>query len=491
MRTHRLSKSKIAAFEQCPKRLWLEVYRRDEALIDDGMQARFDTGHAVGELACTFYPDGIMIEADPDIRAAIDKTNELITLDPPRPLFEATFVHQDVLVRVDLMLPAEGGGWHVAEVKSSTKAKDYQTSDLATQIWVLEGNGIDVRSASIRHIDNQFVYQGDATYEGLLIDTSRLDAIEPEKNSRHEVVASALSVLDDDEPAIEMGDHCTTPFECGFRDYCGRGLKKPEYPVSDLPYGKQVAREWAEKGVVELAEVDPSALKREDHQRICHAVRSGEIFHDVDLAKTLTAEWKTPFSYLDFETISFAIPCWRGTRPYEQIPFQFSLHVDEGGLVHHEFLDVSGGDPRRGCAEALIDSMPNSGSIIAYNAGFERGCVKRLAEEFEDLSGQLTCIADRIVDLLPVARKSYYHRDQRGSWSIKHVLPTLPSGSGYEDLDVGDGAAAQQAYLSLIDETDEAKRSALEASLRKYCALDTIAMVRLHRFLLGKENWEV
>ena len=190
-RRYGLSKSKITAFEQCPKRLWLEVHRPQEAVVDHGMQSRFAVGHAVGELACAAHPDGIMIEADPDMNAALEQTRTMLACVPPRPLFEATFRHEGVLVRVDVMTPAENGAWHVAEVKSSASAKGYHLSDLATQVWVLKGSGVNVASASVRHIDSAFVYRGDGDYRGLLKDTPADERITQALSSRAAVVSDA------------------------------------------------------------------------------------------------------------------------------------------------------------------------------------------------------------------------------------------------------------------------------------------------------------
>jgi hypothetical protein len=485
-RRYGLSKSKIAAFEQCPKRLWLEVHRPQEAVIDDAMQARFDIGQAVGELACRAYPDGIMIEPEPDMNAAITRTADLLSGESP--LFEATFRHEQVLVRVDIMTPAGSGDWHVAEVKSSTGPKDYHLSDLATQVWVMEGCGVKIASASIRHIDSSFVYEGDGNYSGLLKDAPVDALIAPVVATRGDVAREALTVLSGPEPVRETGTHCSTPFECQFQDYCNRGRVQPNWPISLLPNtGAKLAQKYVEQGILELLEVPEADLKSEVHRLIHRATASATPFHDCEKAKALTAAWPRPFSYLDFETIAFAIPRWKGTRPYEQLPFQFSLHIERepGDVQHHEFLDLSGEDPRRSCAEALVRMVPAEGAVITYNASFERRCIRQLAELYPDLSARLFAIEERVVDLLPVARACWYHRNQRGSWSIKQVLPSLIPELDYAALEVGDGGAAQAAYLEATDpSTGDKRRDELAASLRAYCGLDTEGLVRVFNRLL-------
>ena len=174
-----LSKSKITAFEQCPRRLWLSVHRRDLAEQDDGAEARFATGHEVGAIACALLPDGVMVEAEPDLAAALATTRALLDGGHDRPIFEATLEHDGVLVRIDVLEPDGSGGWHMAEVKSSTKAKDYHLGDLATQLWVARNAGVTVTGASIRHIDNRFLLEREGDWHGLFADADLMAPAEP------------------------------------------------------------------------------------------------------------------------------------------------------------------------------------------------------------------------------------------------------------------------------------------------------------------------
>jgi CRISPR/Cas system-associated exonuclease Cas4 (RecB family) len=484
-----LSKSRIAAFEQCPKRLWLQVHRPDLAQHDSGTELRFAAGHEVGEVACALVPDGVMIQADPDLAAALAKTAELLAEETRIPLFEATFVHDGVLVRLDIMEPAEDGTWRVAEVKSSTSRKDCYIADLATQLWVLEENGVAVSSAVIRHLDNQFVLEKEGHFDGLLVDVPTLTDARELVNTRAEVARAARLVLAGPEPRREPGDHCTSPYACEFLGYCSQHVVEPEWPISLLPNsGRKLADKWAQQGVTDLTAVPCGQLANPLHARIHEATVTGVPYHDPEGARHDIAEWQRPRSYLDFETIAFAVPRWRGTRPWQQVPFQFSLHVESeiGGLDHFECLCLDACDPRRRVAEDLLRAIPSTGAIIAYNAGFERSCIRQLAAAFSDLQNQLEGLAERVVDLLPVTRRHWYHRDQRGSWSIKAVLPTIRSDPGYEVLAVPDGSAAQAAYLEAIAPgCADWRREQIDRDLRDYCALDTLAMVKLLRHLSG------
>lgn len=486
MPRHDLTKSKLTLFEQCPKRLWLSVHRPDLIEIDEATQARFDTGHAVGDLACDLVEGGVMVTMDDGIEGALRQTLELVEAGD-RPIFEGTFQHEGVLVRVDIMRPDGKGGWHVAEVKSTASRKDYQIADLATQVWVMEGAGVTVASASIRHINTSFVYARERDYLGFLMDRVSDEDVRPIADARMPSVLAARETLRGEEPTIEPGAHCDDPFGCDFKEYCYRGIKQPEWPISLLPRtGKKLAETYRVKGLEELTDLNPGELKNPLHERIRKAIVSGVPFHDPVKARELTKDWSYPRIYLDFETVNPAIPRWLGTKPFQQIPFQFSAHIEDkdGRIEHREFLDLTGEDPRRAFADALLKMVPKEGSIITYNATFERSRVRELAVHFSDLAADLTALASRIVDLEPVARATWYHREQMGSWSIKAVLPTIPEVDGYDALKVQDGMEAQRAYLEAIEFPESyPRRASLEVGLREYCAMDTWAMVRLLRHL--------
>jgi hypothetical protein len=480
-----LSKSKITMFEQCPRRLWLAVHQPELAEQDEGAEARFATGHEVGRIACSLLPDGVMVEAEPDLSAALATTCVLLDGVHDKPIFEATLQHDGVLVRIDVLEPDGAGGWRMAEVKSSARAKDYHLGDLATQLWVARGVGVPISSAVIRHIDTSFVLQHEGKLDGLFADTDLMVAAEPIIAARAEVIAAARETLAGDDPATAPGAHCNAPFVCEFAGHCHAALPPgPEWPVTVLPNGG--GKRWIAQGVHDLFAVDAGALTNAMHQRVHHATVSGEPFHDVQGARAAMADWPFPRTWLDFETIGFAVPRWVGTRPYQQVPFQFSAHVEEanGRIEHREFLSLDGTDPRRPCAEALVAMVPTTGAVIGYNASFEKARIVELAGAFPDLAPQLNAIANRIVDLLPVARAHWYHRDQRGSWSIKAVLPTIAAEMDYAGLEVKDGGSAQEAYVEAIDpRTDEARMLALDVALRAYCGRDTEAMIALARRL--------
>ena len=484
-----LSKSRITAFEQCPRRLWLEVNRRDLIQYDAARRAVFQTGHEVGAIAQQLCPDGILIGHDDQLSLALQQTSEQLFSRDRRPLFEATFTYQDVLVRVDLLIP-EAEGWRICEVKSTGSVKSYHLADLATQVWVTVGAGLTVSHASLQHIDTQFRYTQTGDYHGLFVEADRTQEIVAQVNTRHAVVEAAKATLRGPEPDIATGPHCATPFDCPFLAHCGCDDPPPtDYPVDLLPNqgGKRAAMELKAAGYSDLRDVPTDVTLQGRLQRILETTRSGVAYLDAAAIREELSGWAWPRYYFDFETVSFTVPRWLGTRPFENLPFQFSCHVEQsdGTVSHHDFLDLSGEDPSRACAEAILSTIGPVGAIVTYNASFERGCIRGLAQRHPDLAPRLHDIADRIVDLLPVVRDHYYHRDMQGSFSIKAVLPARLPELSYEALDgVADGRAAQDAYKEAVHEATSPERQAeLRRQLLDYCALDTWAMVRLAQSL--------
>lgn len=494
-----LSKSRIAVFEQCAKRLWLSVHKPELGRDESATVRSFRIGHQVGATACSLYPDGIEIDASAGLAAAARTTAEALAAPDRRPLFEATFIHDDVVVRVDLLLP-ETGGWHLVEVKSTTRVKPYQRADLATQLWVLRGCGVPVTRASVRVIDTSFVLRKPGDYRGLFIDVAADETVTSLAEDRSTVVSGARKVLAGNEPLIGMGAHCSDPFFCSFEAHCRGGLPPPpQWPTSLLPgvAGKALAGALAVRGCDDLMLVEPEEITGVLAQRVHHATLSGTAYHDAASILTETASWSYPRTFLDFESIAFAVPRWPETRPYQQVPFQFSAHIDAGAGEpdHVEFLSIGGDDPRRACAAALA-RLPATGAVIAWNASFERSCLNGIAENVPEHASALRSLASRLVDLLPVARRHYYHRDMRGSWSLKAVLPTIAPELDYSTLTgARSGVDAVDLYLEAMDPSTSLERlQHIAGELRAYCKHDTLAMVVVldhlrtpHRLMGGNE----
>ena len=488
-----LSKSRIVAWKQCPKRLWLQIHRRDLLETSDGTERGFRIGYEVGEVARSLHPSGILIGEDEDLGAAIESTRMVMAAHPGRPIYEATFQHDGVLVRVDLLLPT-AKGYRMVEVKSSTSVKAYQVDDCAIQAWVLAGNGIGISSIELAHVDNSFVYQSGGNYHGLFRHVDLNEEVTSLVEVVPEWVSGARKTLSGDEPPIGPGPQCDDPFECPFESYCTRDmipLEEPQYTLDIFHRMHESTKDDLRSKGFRDALLVPEEFLTETHQRIQRVSRSG--IPELDPAAALSLEaLPYPRYYLDFETINMAVPRWAGTSPYRtQVPFQWSCHIEHsvGELRHEMFLETSGNDPRRSCAEELLGVLGNDGPIFVYYQSFEKSRIAELAELFTDLAPALHAVNDRIVDMYPIAKDNYYHPAMLGSWSIKSVLPTIAPELDYASLTVGNGGDAQVAYLEILHpDTPDERKEQLIHGLREYCTLDTLAMVKIAWFFQGYGN---
>lgn len=492
-----LSKSKLMAYKQCPKRLWLEVHRPELREDSAATQASFDVGYQVGEIAQNLYdPQSKGTVIDPHAEGfdeAFARTQVL--LHSSQPIFEAGFRTEDALAFADVMLPVKTRGktsWRIVEVKSSTSVKDYHRDDIAVQAYLACTSKIPLTSIALAHIDSTWVYPGGGNYSGLLKEQDLTDeALSRTEEVRAWIAEAQQIVAKKKEPKITTGAHCSQPFECGFLPYCQRQEPQAEQPLRWLPgrFSQKLSAYIEAENVIELRDVPDDLLNDLQRKVQMHTV-SNQVFFDQQGAADALAQHKLPAYFLDFETIQFAVPIWKGARPYQQIPFQFSVHrlSRTGKLTQQAFLDLSGKDPSKAFAQALINACDGTSPIFVYNAAFEKTRISELAARFPRMEKQLLALNERIVDLLPIARKCFYHPSQQGSWSIKAVLPALCPDLSYDDLEgVQHGGMAMDAFKEAIaSQTTASRKAEIKQQLLNYCELDTYAMVRLWSAFTGK-----
>jgi len=497
-----LSKSKVMAFLQCPKRLWLEVHRPDLVKVSASTQASFNVGYQVGDIAQQLYDpegQGQMIDAQSEgYDAAFARTKTL--LSSAEPIFEAGFAIRGALAFADVLLPVEQDGqkgWRMIEVKSSASVKDYQRDDAAFQGYVARTAGLPLVSLALAHVDGTWIYPGDENYQGLMREHDLTDEVFAREAEVKAWIADAQSVVaKNDEPEIKTGRRCGTPYECGFLEYCKNQEPQAEYPVSWLPriQAKALKKRIDDNGVIDMRDV-PEDLLNERQVRVKTCTLSNEAYFDAPNAAIDLAPHKLPAYFIDFETIQFVVPIWKGTRPFQQIPFQFSVHflAHDGQLTHKSFIDLTGNDPSKAFAESLIANCGDSGPVFVYSAGFETARIKELGSRLPALKDALLAINDRVVDLRTVAEQRYYHPSQKGSWSIKKVLPAIAPTLRYDALQgVQDGGMAMDAFREAISaNTAKARKAQIEQELIEYCKLDTYAMVKLWQFFAGRNDLEI
>lgn len=479
-----LSKSRILSGWQCHKRLWLEVHAPERAQVSSATERAFQVGHQVGDVARRLFPGGILIDTT-NLPEAIDETRRRLAMPGPLTLFEATFRHEGVLVRTDVLVRDQLNRIRLVEIKASTKLKPVNYIDCAVQAWVLAGIGLHPATVELAHIDNQFVYPGAENYDGLFEFSDLTDRVGAMLEQVPAWLQQYREMLSADMPSIRVGPQCRNPYECAFLPFCSPPL--PDYPIGSLPGTSKTVWELAEEGIEDIRDIPAGRLSNEVQRWVRRVTIEGRPELRPAASEAL-ASLPWPRYHLDFETVSFAVPIWAGTRPYQALPFQWSCHVRDqhGKLDHREWLAEGAGPPMRQCAESLLEALGDRGTIFTYT-GYEQNVLRELAAMFPDLAVPLEKIIDRLVDLHPITKANYYHPDMRGSWSIKAVLPTIAADLSYSDLgEVREGAAAADAFLEILhSQTSEERRRQLRVDLSAYCAQDTLALVRLADFLGG------
>lgn len=476
-----LSKSKIAYGHQCPKRLWLSTYKPEVAEIDAAAQARFVAGNEVGEAARGLFQDGVLVEHDDNLKAALAETEKRLSGTNSVTLFEGTVQAGGVLVRCDV-LERKRGKLRLIEVKASTEVKDHYALDVAIQAWVLKQAGYSLDRIELAHINNEFIYKGDGDYTGLFSYVDMREAVQEWLPKLPGLIKRMQSVLRGQEPKIAIGPHCTDPYPCPFMEYC---WPKAEYPVTLLPGRKDLAFQLLSEGYKDLRKVPASRITSEQ-QRWVHRVTCRGKPELKPEARVAFKGLGYPRYYLDFETVAFAVPIWKGTRPYEALPFQWSCHIESktGALEHKEFLHTDASPPMRAFAESLLEGTDKRGPIFVYSH-YEKRILNGLIDRFPALERSLLAIIDRLVDLYPITKRHYYHPDMLGHWSIKNVLPTIAPQLDYANLDeIQDGTAAMAVFREMISGTTDAKRRAeIRNRLLEYCKRDTQATYEVAQLL--------
>ena len=468
------------------------------AEMSENALARMKTGTEVGDLARGLFGDSVNVTVlDNDGRLNLPQMigNTRQEMEKGTPVIcEASFAYQGLYCAVDL-LRKDGNGWAVYEVKSSTEPQqDIYIADIAYQKYVLEKCGVPVTRVFLVCLNSQYVFDGTLKLQDLFLITEMTAEATSEAGNVPETLKTAERILgSDQEPEMDLGEAC---MDCAFRSYCSRHLPTPNvFDLYRLNKGKKL--EYYRKGLVSFDALQGSGLIRNDKQRrqLEYALEDKGTWTDKQKIQEFLGTLSYPLYFLDFESMQPAVPFCVGTKPYAQIPFQYSLHYIEcegGALKHKAFLAESGTDPRRKVAEALCRDIPENVCVTAYNKSFECTRLRELAAAYPDLSAHLTNIADHIADLLvPFQSGYYYNRAMGGSFSIKSVLPAIypddPS-LDYHNLEGVHNGGEAMSIFPQIQFMSPAEQQAARQNLLKYCELDTYAMVKVWEALCHAAN---
>ncbi len=486
------SKSKYCSFCQCPKILWLNKYKPEEKKEDPSKQERFEKGNVVGDLAMQLFGKFVEVTAydkdgNLDMTKMIENTNECLKNGTIN-ICEASFAPTGHFCSVDI-LHKEKDGYAIYEVKSSTHVLPVYITDVAYQKYVLEKCGIKVTGTYVVHINSNYVFDGTLDIQKLFT-IKDVWALVEEESKNHDIDADLITMNEicecENEPKIDLSIKCREPYECAYWEYCSRLLPKPSvFDVYKMSFGKKI--EAYKNGYFEFGDVRQAVkLNKMQKRQLDFVLKNIDEHIDKDGIKSFLDTLSYPLYFLDFETMQLTIPEYPNSKPYQQIPFQYSLHYieNEGGEIKHkEFLGESGVDPRRALAEQLVKDIPTDACVLAYNKGFECGRIKELATLFPDLADSLMKIRANIKDLIDPFHDGYYYNQAIGnSFSIKSVLPAMfPNDPelDYHNLEgVHNGGEAMSLFPKIKDlPLDE--QAVARKNLLKYCELDTYAMVKI------------
>ncbi|MCQ2522198.1 MAG: DUF2779 domain-containing protein [Lachnospiraceae bacterium] len=481
-----LSKSKYTRAVQCNKMLWMDAHKPEEADTSCINESVLENGNVVGDLAMSYFGDFVEVPYEVDKSIMLQKTQELLAAGVEN-ICEASFAYDGNFCSVDI-LRVSSDGVEIVEVKSSTKLHDIYVDDMAYQMYVLTGCGLNVKKVYNMHINNKYVRHGELELKKLFV---LEDCTELCRAKQEEVQAKIAEIKDymnsTEEPARDICMNCMQPYECVYFKYCSKHIQSPSvFDISGMTDKRKF--ELYKQGVVTFQDVIKKNVTITEKQKCQVETEYYNLPAKVDKAeiKNFVDSLTYPLYFLDFETFQQAIPEYDGVSPYNQIPFQYSLHVmskEEGELEHYEFLAKEGTDPRRALAEQLVRDIPMDVCTLAYNMGFEKGVIAKLAALYPDLSDHLMNIHKNIKDLMtPFSCQAYYCKEFAGSYSIKYVLPALCSGDpelDYHSLEgVHNGMEAMNAFADLPNHSQE-EIAIIRKNLLAYCRLDTLAMVKV------------
>ena len=451
--------------------------------LSDMQKSIFKRGTNVGVLAQKLFPGGVIAaEGDPpDYEKALLKTQELLKKGV-QVIYEAAFMFNEVLSIADIVV-TDNNGIKVYEVKSSTSISETYLNDAALQYYVISSLGIKVKDFSIIYINNQYIRKGELKLKELFLTESVLEStLELQEPLKENVERFKKMLLKRKMPVIEIGEHCHNPYTCGFFDYCRKHL--PENSIFDFS-GMHLTKKYElyREGIISLDDVPADYPLNKNNGLQLEVYRSRKPFIDKKAIKNFLNDLNYPLYFMDFESFQPALPLFDCSRPYQQIPFQYSLFLKitkSSEAKHFEFLAEPGEDPRKKFIENLLKVINDTGDVLVYNRTFEITRLNEISRDFPEYAEDIEKLISRIKDLMvPFQKKYYYTAEMKGSYSIKAVLPSLVPELSYDELEINEGGLASIAFESLQTETDLMVIAEVKQQLLEYCKLDTLAMVKI------------
>jgi hypothetical protein len=500
MSNKKLTKSLYVQGCQCKKALWLQKHKSNVMTeLPEGQKNNIEIGNEAGRCARQLFPNGkeiLRCNSDTD---NIQQTKEWLD-EGENAIYEATFELNGVLVMVDILHRNKQGNFEIYEVKGSTwnSNKKYLElekyfSDVAIQYYVLNGCGLTIDKAYVMLLNSDYTRGCSLDIQQLFVDidvTKDVVALQNDIPQTLDIFKELLAKTNC-EPLISIGAYCNKPQVCKAIKYCWEDQSNiPEFSVFDIFNRGKNSKAWDlyKSGLKSIVDIPDDCDLTQAQQLKLNASKSGNESINIQAIKKFLNTLKYPLYHLDFETFTQAIPKIEGVSPFQQIPFQYSLHIEEeaqalGETTHEHFLGKGGTDPREKLVMKLLNDIPEGSTIVAYNSSFEIQVLQTLAKQFPQYSGHLSDLCENMVDLAdPFRSLDYYTPKMQGKYSIKVVLPLLvpEMKNAYNDLNlVHDGIEAMQAFSKLVEMEDENQIQEYRSALLEYCKLDTWSMVKI------------
>ena len=493
---HLLSKSRFVSGVQCSKKLFLDLNRKDlKPAITASQQAIFDQGHVIGKMAQERYPNGTDLTSQThyDYADAIDNT--IVEMENrTSTLYEAAFYYDEVLSVLDILQHDANGDIHAIEVKSSSKFENYYITDAALQYWVMANAGHAPKRFSLLHINSSYEKKGHINLNDFFKLTDITDLVIQKQawvSENIEVLKSMIRI--GLEPIQAIGRHCNNPFVCDFKTHCWGNLLDNN-KVFNLSNGRDKIWTLYNDSILNLADI-PDNFEL-SHRQSCqvNGQLTGATHIDSPRIHQFLNKAVYPLHFFDFETVNSAVPVLDRTSPFEQVGFQYSLHIVSNineEPQHKEFLaqaedftNPQALNPRQAMINQMKLDFGTTGSIVSYYATFEKRVIEKLAKDFPEEELFLKDLNNRMLDLLDVFKNAWYYVPQMGkSASIKDVLPALVPNLSYKTLEINNGDLANKTYMSMIDGSFKGDVNETRNNLLAYCKLDTLAMVEIWKVL--------
>lgn len=491
MNMHILTKSKITSGLQCVKKLWFDV--NDPIKKDLHI---FYIGNRFGDFSRQHYGQGLNLDGQFDVEFVLNETKKALDDPNVNAIYEGAFLSDGVLIRADVLL-RKGTAWEMIEVKSSTSQKPEHIADAAIQAFVIRSCGVDLNCIKIGHINKEFTYTAEDNYVGLLTEVD----ITTEVNNRIAQVSNwidemgAIVSKDSAEPMVQMSEQCNEPHVCPYQSRCESLLPKFEgVPINIIPrIGSKLAEEWRKKGIHDLRQLPESALKTPMQKMIQLAHTLNQPVINSALPSRIRA-YGWPRYFMDFETVQQGVPLLLNTKPYDAIPFQWSVHRWDSSSHKPDikegdgFLKFLSPSLDRDFLTSLLEAVGVEGPIFVHNASFEKSKLKNLVERPSclDLKPAVEALISRIIDTLEIVRDDgFYSPKMNGSFSLKDIVKAIPTSVDYSSSDslTGGGDAQIVWFKCTNSNTPSSEKDELARRLENYCAADTYAMYDLIVYL--------